>query len=124
MTVDWLDALVLQTAEELPCFTHDPELFFSADPAEVESAKEVCQTCPLKVECLEGALRRREPHGVWGGELFVNGVVVARKRPRGRPRTDSLPVAEPVHLPTHGPVPAGAVLRRRPCDHEQCCAAA
>ncbi|HEX6577357.1 MAG TPA: WhiB family transcriptional regulator, partial [Jiangellaceae bacterium] len=29
---------------------------------------------------------RREPWGVWGGELFISGVVVARKRPRGRPR--------------------------------------
>ncbi|CAM5326708.1 WhiB family transcriptional regulator [Streptomyces tanashiensis] len=34
---------------------------------------------------------RREPWGVWGGELFVQGVVVARKRPRGRPRKN--PVA-------------------------------
>ena len=36
--------------------------------------------------CLAGALERREPWGVWGGELFIAGVVVARKRPRGRPR--------------------------------------
>ncbi len=42
-------------------------------------------------ECLAGALERREPWGVWGGELFVSGVVVARKRPRGRPR---IPVAK------------------------------
>jgi len=33
-----------------------------------------------------GALERSEPWGVWGGELFVQGVVVPRKRPRGRPR--------------------------------------
>ena len=32
------------------------------------------------------ALERAEPWGVWGGELFVQGVVVPRKRPRGRPR--------------------------------------
>ncbi|HPF80620.1 MAG TPA: WhiB family transcriptional regulator, partial [Tetrasphaera australiensis] len=25
----------------------------------------------------------------WGGQYFVDGVVVARKRPRGRPRKDS-----------------------------------
>ena len=37
-------------------------------------------------ECLEGALERHEPYGVWGGELIIAGVVVARKRPRGRPR--------------------------------------
>ncbi len=32
-----------------------------------------------------GALTRREPWGVWGGELFVNGKIVAQKRKRGRP---------------------------------------
>ena len=42
---------------------------------------------------LAGALKRREPWGVWGGELFIAGVIVARKRPRGRPR--KYPVADP-----------------------------
>jgi WhiB family redox-sensing transcriptional regulator len=37
-------------------------------------------------ECLAGALARREPWGVWGGQIFERGTVVARKRPRGRPR--------------------------------------
>ena len=40
----------------------------------------------LMEACLAGDKERREPWGVWGGELFVQGVVVARKRPRGRPR--------------------------------------
>ena len=30
-------------------------------------------------------MRRREPWGVWGGELFANGRVLAQKRNRGRP---------------------------------------
>ena len=30
-------------------------------------AKEICQTCAVKKECLEYALRIREPHGIWGG---------------------------------------------------------
>ncbi|MGH3355889.1 MAG: WhiB family transcriptional regulator [Nocardioidaceae bacterium] len=64
----------------------DPDLFFAESPAQVERAKTLCVRCPLRVECLEGALERREPWGVWGGELFVQGEVVAAKRPRGRPR--------------------------------------
>jgi hypothetical protein len=32
------------------------------------------------------ALKRREPWGVWGGELFLRGAIVPRKRRRGRPR--------------------------------------
>lgn len=72
--------------DEIPCRTYDPELFFAESPDDVELAKALCATCPLKNECLAAALERREPWGVWGGELFVSGVVVPRKRPRGRPR--------------------------------------
>ena len=69
-----------------PCRTGDPELWFSDTPAGVDEAKLLCRTCPVVQECLAGALERREPWGVWGGELFLAGVVVPRKRPRGRPR--------------------------------------
>jgi len=72
--------------QDVPCRSHDPELFFSEDPAEVERAKSLCLECPLRAACLSGARQRREPWGVWGGELFENGTIVGRKRPRGRPR--------------------------------------
>jgi len=71
---------------EIPCRSHDPELFFTETPAGVELAKSLCSDCPVRDECLSGALERKEPWGVWGGELFLNGVVLPRKRPRGRPR--------------------------------------
>ncbi|KRV47207.1 DNA-binding protein [Wenjunlia vitaminophila] len=70
----------------VPCRSYDPEVFFAESPADVEYAKSLCQTCPVRELCLQGAKDRREPWGVWGGELFVQGVVVPRKRPRGRPR--------------------------------------
>ncbi|MFT4008438.1 MAG: WhiB family transcriptional regulator [Nocardioidaceae bacterium] len=72
--------------EQLPCRVNDPELFFAESPTDVELAKELCVTCPVRVACLAGALERREPWGVWGGELFLQGAVIPRKRPRGRPR--------------------------------------
>ena len=77
--------------ELLPCRANDAELFFAESPTDVELAKALCQDCPVRVECLAGALERREPWGVWGGELFLQGVVIPRKRPRGRPRQN--PVA-------------------------------
>src|ERR1039458_4013789 len=75
----------IPTGLPLPC-SDDPELFFAESPDDVESAKELCQGCPALQSCLTGALERREPWGVWGGELFLRGEVVPRKRPRGRPR--------------------------------------
>lgn len=71
---------------KIPCRAFDAELFFAESPADVEYAKSLCQNCPIRTACLAGALDRAEPWGVWGGELFVQGVVVPRKRPRGRPR--------------------------------------
>jgi WhiB family redox-sensing transcriptional regulator len=76
--------LVRQPAR-LPC-TDDPDLFFAESPQDVETAKAMCLDCPVRLRCLAGALERREPWGVWGGELFLRGEVVPRKRPRGRPR--------------------------------------
>ena len=81
-----LTTLTDETAEQLPCRMADPELFFAESPDDVEFAKTLCGSCPVRLDCLNGALERREPWGVWGGEWFVQGAVVPRKRPRGRPR--------------------------------------
>ena len=78
---------------QLPCRVNDPELYFAESPSDVELAKAICQGCPVRAECLAGALERREPWGVWGGELFLSGVVIPRKRPRGRPRKDQSAVS-------------------------------
>lgn len=78
----------------LPCQEQNSELWFADTPAGLELAKSYCAPCPIRAECLAGAVERREPWGVWGGEIFEAGRVVARKRPRGRPRKDdAMPVA-------------------------------
>ncbi len=78
---EWTDA-------STPCRSYDPELWFAERPDEVALAQALCGDCPLRAACLAGALERREPWGVWGGELFERGSVVARKRRPGRPRKD------------------------------------
>jgi WhiB family redox-sensing transcriptional regulator len=77
--------------ESLPCReADDADLWFADSPAELELAKTLCSECPVKAECLTGALRRGEPWGVWGGEIIQRGSVIARKRPRGRPSKAAL----------------------------------
>lgn len=88
--MQWRDATVggqdtTGLSLDLPC-TEDPELFFAESPQDVEQAKAMCRGCPARLACLAGALERREPWGVWGGELLMHGAIVPRKRPRGRPR--------------------------------------
>lgn len=85
---DSVEAVGLGT--ELPCRANDPELWFAERPDDVEFAKALCGACPLQTACLSGAQQRGEPWGVWGGQLFQQGVVIPRKRPRGRPRKESV----------------------------------
>ena len=60
-------------------------LFFSEQLDDIARAKAFCAGCSVREPCLAGAIARREPWGVWGGELFVHGKVIANKRKRGRP---------------------------------------
>jgi WhiB family redox-sensing transcriptional regulator len=73
--------------DPLPCHRENPELWFSDRPADLQLARSYCQPCPMRRGCLAGAVERHEPHGVWGGEIFARGAVIAEKRPRGRPPT-------------------------------------
>ncbi len=69
----------------LPC-QRRPELFFETYGRALDLAKELCADCPIRRECLSAALERGEPHGVWGGQILIDGAIVAVKRGPGRPR--------------------------------------
>jgi WhiB family transcriptional regulator, redox-sensing transcriptional regulator len=103
VATDLADASSVHTARhvarDLPCQAHDPDLWFAAAPADLELAKALCADCPALLPCLAGALDRREPIGVWGGQIFQGGRVVTFKRPRGRPRKDSTPPEQFPALP-------------------------
>ncbi|MFI6168715.1 WhiB family transcriptional regulator [Nocardia sp. NPDC051052] len=77
--------------KSVPCRAGDPDLWFAESPNQLEQAKALCASCPIRRGCLTAAMDRREPWGVWGGEIFDQGVVIARKRPRGRPRKVAVP---------------------------------
>ena len=78
-------------------------LFFSDDEFNIARAKAICSKCGLAPSCLSDALDRSEPYGVWGGQLLVDGVVVAVKRGRGRPPKTPRPVlvVDEVPVPPH-----------------------
>jgi WhiB family redox-sensing transcriptional regulator len=84
---DWQDAACRDGSGSLTA------LFFSDEMVDIELAKAICAGCSLERSCLQGALARREPAGVWGGQLFVEGQVVAFKRKRGRPRKSPVATA-------------------------------
>jgi hypothetical protein len=60
-------------------------LFFSDENIDIARAKAICTRCALSASCLDGALEREEPWGVWGGELIENGR-------RGRPSVLPKPI--------------------------------
>ena len=49
-------------------FFHPAEERNAARNDRITAAKAICQTCPVITECLDHALRVREPYGVWGGQ--------------------------------------------------------
>ncbi len=86
--VDWAKARCRDGAGTLT------SLFFSDDLIDIARAKAICSKCTLATPCLETALERAEPWGVWGGQLLADGRVVVQKRKRGRPPKHPRP--EPV----------------------------
>ncbi len=77
--VDWSAALCAGGSAEVVA------TFFSEQLNDIAAAKAICAECTVATACLRGALERHEPWGVWGGQLLMNGRVLAVKRKRGRP---------------------------------------
>ncbi|MFJ8049858.1 WhiB family transcriptional regulator [Streptomyces luteogriseus] len=60
--LDWL--------EHAACAGMDPRAFFSIGNharAQVNSARKVCATCPVREQCASWAIETGESNGVWGG---------------------------------------------------------
>jgi WhiB family redox-sensing transcriptional regulator len=70
------------------CRDLDPNLFypFDSDVAEIEAAKKICQSCPVKNACLEAGLLNQE-HGIWGGHTERERRSIIRKRNAQKLRT-------------------------------------
>jgi WhiB family transcriptional regulator, redox-sensing transcriptional regulator len=61
--------------ENASCLQYPAVLFFGLDDSETpaerrhreDKAKRICSTCQVRGQCLEYALKTREPYGIWGG---------------------------------------------------------
>ncbi len=62
------------------CAKSDPDALFVKGAAQ-QSAKIVCQTCPVVAECLADALDNRTEFGVWGGLTERERRALLRRRP-------------------------------------------
>jgi WhiB family transcriptional regulator, redox-sensing transcriptional regulator len=72
------------------CRGEDTALFFAPNyfeqrqekEAREAKAKRICHVCPVRIDCLEYALRIREPYGVWGGLNESERRTLLRERER------------------------------------------
>ena len=66
------------------CKGTDLNRFFPVKGEDVETAKAICQTCPVRSECLNYALDHTIQFGIWGG---MSENQRRRMRRNGRPLT-------------------------------------
>lgn len=53
--------------EKALCRDQDVTIFFPEKGESSRAAKKICARCPVRIECLNYALRNGERYGVWGG---------------------------------------------------------
>ena len=73
----------------VPCHVGDPDMWFADSPTQLEQAKALCADCPIRLQCLNEALEREEPWGVWGGEIIERGPSSALFNAPQHPRTQA-----------------------------------
>ncbi|WP_430592379.1 WhiB family transcriptional regulator [Humidisolicoccus flavus] len=62
-----LDDGALAWQSDSLCAETDPEAFFPEKGGSTRDAKRICESCDVRAECLEYALKNDERFGIWGG---------------------------------------------------------
>lgn len=83
---------------EALCAQTDPEIFFPEKGGSALPAKAICKECPVRMQCLEWALKNDERHGIWGGlspkerdRLMSRRTEIVSIKKVGRPRRNAAP---------------------------------
>jgi adenylate kinase len=70
------------------CRQHPTEWWFAFGRTETARARQICQACPVRTECLSYALERRSLLGIWAGTTPVERALIrfrGEARPAGPP---------------------------------------
>lgn len=69
--------------EQAACSGIDVDVFYPLpnDAVTTKQALQVCGRCPIRVECLQYAIRNRETYGIWGGTTERQRSPVLRGHP-------------------------------------------
>ena len=67
------------------CRDTDPELFFPVGTTgtalvQIERAKQVCDECTVRIDCLDFALTTNQDSGIWGGLSEEERRAIRRQR--------------------------------------------
>jgi WhiB family redox-sensing transcriptional regulator len=64
------------------CGGRDPAPWFPQAGESAEAGKALCRACPARRSCLDWALAKGEPDGIWGGTTPQERAVILRLRRR------------------------------------------
>jgi 1,4-dihydroxy-2-naphthoyl-CoA synthase len=73
-----LNTLTPYGENQAECVNHDPEIWF--DTSTEKHAKEICNTCPIQLKCLEYSLTEKICDGVFGGLTAAERIPLMKKR--------------------------------------------
>lgn len=81
----------LDWEDDAACLGNDLSFFYSvgnpnkrggADTELSLPGKHICEICDVRIECLEYAIRNKEPYGIWGGMTTRERKKFERERTR------------------------------------------
>lgn len=85
-------------SEQAACRETDPDEMFVQGAAQ-NRVKQICNGCPVKMECLADALDNHIEFGVWGGMTERERRALLRKRPHVKSWTELLASAAARQIP-------------------------
>ena len=63
------------------CSTLEPSVMYPVDDLGIQTAKECCEVCPVRAECLANSIINKENYGIWGGLTPSERNKLTRKLP-------------------------------------------